>query len=125
MEKKSLKHFLKNQKYGALFAGMLVAFLHFVITFSLGTPYYGETSWLVMFILTVPSFTVAYFLPSASKIMDMSISIFIIFSSFSYGIIAGSLASNSKVSQQIGIVLVGLLIFLSCFLLLMAGQSFA
>ena len=125
MKKKSFQHILKSQKHDILLSGMVTALLHFVITSMLGTPSYGEPAWLAMFILTVPSFAAAYFLPTASKVMDMSISVFIIFSSFSYGIITGFLASKGKISQKIGIVLVGLLILLSCFLLLMLGQSFA
>lgn len=130
MNRQWLAQFVKAQKHPVFpFAvGVVVAFIHFVITNLLETPNYGSFGYAIFPILLSPSYApliLRFALPSVSKFINSSTEIPLIVSSLFYGIMAGFLASRNVYLHSIGIILVFILILSGCFLGMLFAQFFA
>ena len=132
MDKKGSLNSLREDKYFALFVGLIVALVHFVITCSMLL--LMEKTYSV--INDLSGFIVAILLaPSAAPIIMIShlrqidlpalddFSLFAVFalacSSVFYGISGGLLASNQKFFKQVGVAFISLLILSSCCILVL------
>jgi hypothetical protein len=130
-EKIPFLYFLANLKYRALLVGVVVAVLHFVISFFLEKEDYPQRDYTVWLILNSPSFALLFLneldLSTIAIFLDISILHKIIqfliaaFPSLLYGIAAGFMASRKPYLKTTGIVFICLLIFFGSFLLMMMG----
>ena len=125
MDKKSIMLFLDRQKHPALLVGLGVAIIHFVLAYLLNAPWNIAEITPFNFILTAPSYFLMLISPSIMipfsmfPELDISYTIskfdVIIFSSLSYGIVAGLFFLDRKKLYWIGIIFTGLLILLNSF----------
>ncbi len=129
-----LVQFQELQKRPAfpIIIGFGVTCVHLFITpFFLGSSF-ASVKHILGLILVAPGFIPVFisesFISSITKFIDPSILEILFlqcFSSFIYGSLAGALASRKIILQVIAVILLFLMILFGCFLVIMAGQSFA
>lgn len=129
MEKKPYLHFLNARNRLTLLIGFGVAFLHFVITYSLQGSTFASTGNKISVALTLPSYVLM--LTSTFLLMLITGRIFyvdllahgipyILISSLFYGVVAAFLASRKKKVLLIGLALIVVLLLCSAWIFIMA-----
>ncbi|CAG1015251.1 hypothetical protein ANAEL_05213 [Anaerolineales bacterium] len=126
MKNELLFHFLGDEKYRPLLIGIGIACLHSVLTYI--TAPLLDNDFNLRSIAYLPLIMPSYILlllvhsdpPVDFPVLEMlssSLVFMIVFSSFVYGTIGGLVTSKQVASRWTGIVLVGLFILLSCYVL--------